>query len=285
MPVAHYENFPVASVLLPRRLRQPVEAIYWFARSADDLADEGEHPAAWRLAALDSYRRQLDAIEAGLPSADPAWQRLGVTITQHKLPLNLFRDLLDAFAQDVVQSRYADFADVENYCRRSANPVGRLLLHLFRRTDETDLRDSDAICTSLQLLNFCQDVALDWQKDRIYFPLDEINALEVTEAHIAQGIVDAPWRRLFMLQLDRALASLHAGRGLPARLPGRIGLELRAIVAAGEQIGKRLHATGGDVFRRRPVLSRADWLIILLRAFQLLPAHRATHPACPATTP
>jgi squalene synthase HpnC len=285
MPVAHYENFPVASMLLPPRLRRPVEAIYWFARGADDLADEGEHPAAWRLAALDGYRQHLAAIEAGKPGADPAWQRLGAVIAQYQLPLDLFRDLLDAFTQDVVQSRYADFADVENYCRRSANPVGRLLLHLFGQANEPNLRDSDAICTSLQLLNFCQDVRLDWQKDRIYFPLDEMKALDVTEAHIAQGIVDAPWRRLFMLQLDRALASLHAGRGLPGRLPGRIGLELRAIVAAGERIGMRLHATGGDVFRRRPVLSRADWLVILLRAFQLLPARRAAHSAFSARTP
>ena len=285
MPVAHYENFPVASRLLPPRLRQPVEAIYWFARSADDLADEGDHPAAWRLAALDGYRRHLAAIEAGQPGADPAWQRLAAAIAQHALPLNLFRDLLDAFTQDVVQSRYADFADLQNYCRRSANPVGRLLLHLFGQAIEPNLRDSDAICTGLQLLNFCQDVRLDWQKDRIYFPLDEMRALAVTEAHFAHGVVDAPWRRLFELQLDRALASLQAGRGLPARLPGRIGLELRAIVMAGERIGMRLYATGGDVFRRRPVLSRADWLVILLRTFQLLPAPRAAHSAYPATTP
>jgi phytoene synthase len=285
MRIAHYENFPVASVLLPRRLRRPVEAIYWFARSADDLADEGEYSAAWRLAALDGYRRQLDAIEAGAAGADPAWQRLGAVIAQYQLPLPLFRDLLDAFAQDVVQSRYADFAGVENYCRRSANPVGRLLLHLFGRATEPNLRDSDAICTSLQLLNFCQDVGPDWQKNRIYFPLDEMKALAVTEAHFAQGIVDAPWRRLFMLQLDRALASLHAGRGLPGRLPGRIGLEVRAIVAAGEQIGMRLQATGGDVFRHRPVLSRRDWPVILLRALQLLPTAQAARSAHSATAP
>jgi squalene synthase HpnC len=285
MPAAHYENFPVASALLPGRLRPAVRDIYWFARSADDLADEGRHPASWRLAALDDYRRRLDAVEAGNPGADPGWRRLAATIVQHELPLGLFRDLLDAFTQDVVQSRYADFADVEKYCRRSANPVGRLLLHLFGRADAPNLRDSDAICTGLQLLNFCQDVALDSQKDRIYIPLDEMSAHGVTEAQIAYGIVDAPWRHLFMLQLDRALASLHAGAGLPARLPGRIGLELRAIVAAGERIGSRLCATGGDVFRRRPVLSRFDWLVVLLRALQLLPGSRRSHSAYPAPTP
>jgi squalene synthase HpnC len=211
---------------------------------SDDLADEGEHSAAWRLAALDGYRRQLDRIEAGAAGADPAWQRLAAVIARQQLPLSPFRDLLDAFAQDVVQSRYADFADLENYCRRSANPVGRLLLHLFGRAIEPDLRDADAICTSLQLLNFCQDAGLDWQKGRIYFPLDEMQAMGVTEAHFAEGIVDAPWRRLFTLQLERALASLRAGSGLPGRLPGRAGLELRAVVAAGERIGMRLRATG-----------------------------------------
>lgn len=282
MPVAHYENFPVASLLLPRQLRRPVEAIYWFARSADDLADEGDHPAAWRLAALDAYRRQLDAIEAGLPAADPAWQRLAAAIALHQLPVRLLRDLLDAFAQDVVQTRYASFAELEQYCRRSANPVGRLLLQLFGHATEPNLRDSDAICTSLQLLNFCQDVALDWRKDRIYFPRDELLAAGVTEAQIAQGIVDDRWRGLFGQQLDRALQMLRAGSGLPGRLPGRMGLELRAIVAGGERIGVRLAATGGDVFRRRPVLSRFDWLLVMLRAFQVLPAPRGARAALPA---
>lgn len=284
MPVTHYENFPVASVLLPRHLRRPIEAIYWFARSADDLADEGDHSPAWRLAAIDAYRRELDAIAASRPVADAHWERLREVIVVHRLPLALFRDLLDAFAQDVVQPRYADFAHLADYCRRSANPVGRLLLHLFGHTGESDLRDSDNICTSLQLLNFCQDAALDWHKDRIYFPQDEMRACGVTEEHFAHGQVDAPWRRLFTLQLERALASLRAGSGLAYRLPGRSGLELRAIVAAGERIGARLRASGGDVFRRRPLFTRADWALILLRAFRVLPAARAAAAVAPAAS-
>ena len=284
MPVAHYENFPVASVLLPRHLRLPVAAIYWFARSADDLADEGQHPASWRLDSLDRYRQQLARIEAGQPGADPDWKRLAAAIAKYRLPMSLFRDLLDAFAQDVVQSRYSDFDHVENYCRRSANPVGRLLLHIFGQAVEPNLRESDAICTSLQLLNFCQDVGSDWKKDRVYFPLDEMQALGVTESHIARGIVDVPWRRLFTLQLDRALTFLYAGSALPGRLPGRSGLELRAIVAAAERIGTSLRATEGDVFTRRPVLTRLDWVVILLRAFRLLPAPHPAHVAIPATT-
>ena len=286
MPVTHYENFPVASVLLPHYLRQPIAAIYWFARSADDLADEGDHPATWRLAALDGYGRELDAIAAGVPGAsvDLQWQRLRNVIAEHRLPLGLFRDLLNAFAQDVVQTRYSDFAELERYCRRSANPVGRLLLHLFGQTSERDLRDSDAICTSLQLLNFCQDAAIDWQKDRIYFPQDEMRACGVTEAHFAHGMADIHWQRLFMLQLDRALASLRTGSGLAQRLPGRSGLELRAIVAGGERIGARLRASGGDVFRRRPLLTRGDWVLIMLRALRVWPAARATVRGAPAAS-
>ncbi|MEO8137045.1 MAG: squalene synthase HpnC, partial [Betaproteobacteria bacterium] len=225
MPVAHYENFPVASVLLPRRLRLPVESIYWFARSADDIADEGDHPADWRLAALDEYRQRLDRIGTGAGSDGPHWGRLAAAIADHELPLGLFHDLLDAFAQDVRQTRYATFADVEAYCRRSANPVGRLLLHLFGAIDARSLRESDAICTSLQLLNFCQDVAVDWKKDRIYFPLDEMAVHNVGERHFALGLVDSAWQRLFDQQLQRALMSLRSGNRLPDRLHGRCALE------------------------------------------------------------
>lgn len=285
MPVAHYENFPVASILLPRHLRRPVESIYWFARSADDLADEGEHSSDWRLSSLDDYRQRLDSIANGGRPHGPGWQRLATDIADHGLPFELFHDLLDAFSQDVRQSRYSSFPDLEAYCRRSANPVGRLLLHLFGTTDAKSFRESDAICTSLQLLNFCQDVAIDWTKDRIYIPLDEMAAHGVSERHIAGGIVDTAWRRLFEHQLQRAVQSLRAGNRLPDALRGRCALELRAIIAGGERIGQRLAATGGDVFRQRPVLRRRDWLIVLLQAFRLLPAAPATSRPVSATTP
>ena len=280
MPVDHYENFPVASVLAPRRLRGAIEAIYWFARSADDLADEGNDPPAVRLAALDGYRTQLLAIECGEAGADPHWRRLASAIAVHRLPLQPFRDLLDAFAQDVVQARYADFPELDEYCRRSANPVGRLMLHLFEAADDRNLRDSDAICTSLQLLNFCQDVQIDRDKGRIYIPADEMAAAGVDAAQIGQGIVDERWRHLFIQQLDRALALMDRGRPLALRLPGCIGLELKAIVAGGDRIGARLRATGGDVFRQRPMLSRSDWLIIGWRT--LWPARSATRPVLSA---
>ena len=266
MPVDHYENFPVASVLVPKAFRGPIEAIYWFARSADDIADEGDDPPSARLAVLDAYRGQLDAIERGAVVDGAEWTRLAGTIRAHGLPLQPFRDLLDAFAQDVVKTRYASFAEVESYCRRSANPVGRLLLRLFRADDERNLRESDAICTALQLINFCQDVAIDLRKDRVYIPLDELEEAGVTIDAIGRGVVDACWQRLFVQQLDRALALLERGKPLGSRLSGRFALELRAIVAGGERIGARLRATDGDVFRQRPTLKRSDWLTIGWRA-------------------
>src|SRR5512139_1857095 len=176
MPVGHYENFPVASWLLPAPLRRPVSVIYRFARSADDFADEGEAPGPDRLARLDAYRSELRRIEAGESPATALFRDLREIIAAHDLPLEPFYDLLDAFSQDVTKSRYADFAEVMDYCRRSANPVGRLLLHLFGRTTPTDLEQSDLVCSALQLVNFWQDVPIDYAKGRIYLPQDEMRA-------------------------------------------------------------------------------------------------------------
>ena len=160
MPVEHYENFPVASFLLPARLREPVEAIYAFARSADDIADEGNELARVRLERLDAYRRHLRSAERKRPIDDPAlapmFDRLGRNIRRHKLPVGLFRDLLDAFSQDIKKTRYADFAELADYCRRSANPVGRLMLRLYKADTPANLELSDKICTALQLINFWQ---------------------------------------------------------------------------------------------------------------------------------
>lgn len=164
MSVDHYENFPVASLLVPPHLRRPIAVIYHFARSADDLADEGTDPPAARLAALAAYRAELERIAAGTLPQLPLFADLAQVIRDHKLPLQLFHDLLDAFAQDVVKTRYANYTELLDYCRRSANPVGRLVLHLFGRTESARLQESDAICTALQLINFWQDVAIDWKK-------------------------------------------------------------------------------------------------------------------------
>lgn len=267
MAVGHYENFPVASLLLPAPLRQPVEAIYRFARSADDLADEGSDPPDIRLARLNGYRNQLARIEAGQPVDEPLFREVEKTIKDHALPLAPFRDLLDAFSQDVTKKRYASFAEVLDYCRRSANPVGRLLLHLFKRTTDSELRRSDAICTALQLVNFWQDVDLDYRKDqRVYLPQDEMAHHGVTEWHLRDRRCDSAWRSLMKLQVDRARSLMLSGAPLGRALPGRIGLEIRATIQGGLRILEKIETVDYDVFMRRPVLRPLDWPRLLLHA-------------------
>jgi phytoene synthase len=264
--VGHYENFPVASALLPPRLRRPVAVIYRFARSADDFADEGELPDAARLASLDGYRLELDQIASGRTPHTPLFHEVARIVREHALPLELFRDLLDAFAQDVTQKRYADFAAVLDYCRRSANPVGRLLLHLFGRADPQSLEQSDAICSALQLVNFWQDIALDWAKGRVYLPQDEMRRYGVSEAQIAERRCDDAWRALLGFQSSRTRSMLESGAPLGRALPGRTGLEIRATVQGGLRILEKLEAAGCDMFRQRPVLKWWDWPLLLWRA-------------------
>ena len=262
----HYENFPVASVLLPSRLRRPVRLIYAFARAADDFADEGDFPASVRLANLAGFGLQLDLIERGATPASPLFVELAGIIAEFQLPLGLFRDLLSAFSQDVVKTRYANFGEVMAYCRRSANPVGRLLLHLYRATDARNLAWSDNICSSLQLINFWQDVEVDYRKNRIYLPADEMAEYAVTESQIANRDAGGNWRELMLFQVDRARRMLLAGAPLGRNLHGRIGLELRMIVMGGNRILEKLQACGGDVFRDRPALRSSDWLLMLYRS-------------------
>lgn len=270
MPVDHYENFPVASLLLPPRLREPVEAIYAFARGADDVADEGDAPAVARLARLHDYRQALEACARGEAVCDPElaamFARLGRAIAAHALPLQPFRDLLDAFSQDVGKTRYRDFAELRDYCRRSADPVGRLLLHLYEAATPDNLRRSDAICSSLQLINFCQDVAIDWHKQRIYLPQDDMARFSITEDDIASGRCDRRWRALMTFEVQRARSMMVDGAPLALALPGRIGWELRLIVLGGLRILERIEAAGHDVFRHRPVLARRDWPLLGWRA-------------------
>ena len=266
MAVNHYENFPVASVLLPARLRRPVELIYAFARQADDFADEGDWPASVRLANLVGFGEQLGLIESGATPPSPLFVDLANIIQEFALPIDLFRDLLSAFSQDVVKTRYADFGEVVDYCRRSANPVGRLMLHLYRATDPRSLAWSDNICSSLQLINFWQDVEIDYGKNRIYLPADEMAEYAVTESQIANRNAGRNWRDLMLFQIDRTQRMLQAGAPLGRTLTGRIRLELRMIVMGGNRILEKLQAGGGDVFRNRPVLGPFDWVLMLYRS-------------------
>lgn len=271
MAVGHYENFPVASALVPSRLRPAVIAIYWFARTADDFADEGEIAPAERLARLDAYRRGLDQIAAGDPVPDPVLAQLASALREHRLPLRPFHDLLDAFSQDVVKHRYASFDELLAYCRRSANPIGTLMLHLVGAATPRNLALSDSICSGLQLANFWQDIALDWRKGRVYLPQDAMRRFGVGETHIAEQRADAAWRQLLAFEVARARAMLVSGAPLARSVGGRFGFELRLVVEGGLRILKRIDRRGGDVFRHRPVLRGADWIAMLWRACARFP--------------
>jgi phytoene synthase len=278
MAVDHYENFPVASVLLPAPLREPVAAIYDFARSADDFADEGELSPQQRRALLAAYQAELDAIESGEPTRHPLFLRLRPVIARYSLPLQLFRDLLDAFTQDVNKDRYCDFVELTDYCRRSADPVGRLLLHLFGYATAENLSRSDAICSALQLINHWQDVGIDAAKGmngRIYLPQDDMARFGVGDGDIFRRVVSADFKKLLHFQVDRARALMLSGAPLGWDLPGRIGLEIRAIVAGGLRILDKIEAVDYDVFNRRPILRPLDWPLILWRSLvRPLDTHR-----------
>ncbi len=262
----HYENFPVASILLPDRLRRPIALIYRFAREADDFADEGDAPDATRLAQLGAFTRELQRIERGEAPGIAWFADLALIIREHQLPLAAFHDLLSAFAQDVTQKRYADYAAVLDYCRRSADPIGRLLLVLYGAATPQNLVYSSAICSGLQLINFWQDVAIDWQKNRVYFPQDEMQRYGITETQIAGGDANEAWQRFMTFQINRTRELLYSGRPLGRILKGRIGLEMRTIIAGGDRILSKIAAVNGDVFRHRPVLTKSDWVLMLAKS-------------------
>jgi squalene synthase HpnC len=267
--VGHYENFPVASRLVPARLRSAVVAVYRFARGADDIADEGDAPPAVRLAELAAWHARLDAIAAGTTPPQPPFPALAAAIRAHALPLAPFHALLEAFEQDVTVQRYATFGALADYARRSANPVGRLMLHLYGAATPANVAASDAVCTGLQLANFWQDVAVDHAKGRIYVPGEDLARFGVTEAAIAAGRCDAAWRALMAFEVERTGALLRAGRALPRALPPRLGLEIAGVIEGGLRILERIEAAGFDVFAHRPRLRAGDWLRVGARAATL----------------
>ncbi len=269
MTIDHYENFPVASVLMPARLRRPVELIYRFARTADDFADEGDLPDAERLALLAGYGTELRLIERGSQPKTALFRDLATTIAEHCLPLALFHDLLSAFAQDVTTKRYADLPAVLDYCRRSANPVGRLLLVLYGADTPQNNAWSDKICSALQIINFMQDIAIDYANGRVYMPQDDLARFHVGESQIAAQEVNGAWRAFMAFEVTRTRRLLLDGAPLGRVLRGRIGLEMRMIIAGGERILHKIESTGYDVFRRRPVLRSVDWVLMFARTFSL----------------
>lgn len=265
---SHYENFPVGSVLIPKRLRKHFYSIYAFARIADDFADEGygqgysEHE---RLELLDEWRRMLTESLAGR-ARHPVFVALARTASEFDLPAALFEDLLSAFAQDVTVRRYESFDQLLDYCRRSANPIGRLVLLLFGYRDEQRHEWSDDICTALQLANHWQDVAVDLDKDRIYLPQEDLSrfAFSVDEL-IRRGASDS-FKRLMKFEVERARAMFARGKPLCTSVSGRLGLELRSVWLGGMIILDRIERNGYDVFASRPVITSTDKLKILLVA-------------------
>ena len=273
MSIEHYENFPVASWLCPPALRPAIMAIYAFARTADDLADEGDASAAQRLRDLADYRADLRAVAAGR-APSPRWAArvfapLARAIAEHRLPLPLLEDLLDAFEQDLVKTDYATRAELLDYCRRSANPVGRLLLHLYGIDDADALRQSDAICSALQLINFWQDFTVDGPRGRIYAPLEDRRRHGV-EGQDLLSLRDSPAARALIADLcGWARALMADGAPLVHRIPGRAGWELRLVVQGGLRILDRLQAMRFAALLRRPTVGAADAPLLLWRALTM----------------
>lgn len=274
-PVDHYENFPVASWLCPPALRAPIAAIYHFARTADDLADEGDSPAEQRLAQLQQMRDGLQRCTLATPYPleapwAPVLRPLQSAIAQHQLPVGLLDDLLDAFMQDVRHTalgrRYADEAELLDYCRRSANPVGRLLLHLYGVHGAQALAESDSICSALQLINFWQDLSRDIPRQRYYLPLDLCARFGYDDAAMKAAKLTPVAIELVATLAGTARATMHIGIPLVHRIAGRAGWELRLVVQGGLRILDKMDAQGHTTLTHRPVLHWWDYGVMLWRA-------------------
>ena len=285
-PSEHYENFPVASWLCPRPLRPPIAAIYWFARTADDLADEGDAPPARRLADLAAYRADLRSVAQGLPHTGrwpQVFDSLGPMIEAFRLPVALLEALLDAFAQDVAYTshglRYQSDSELLDYCSRSANPVGRLLLHLYGVDDPLALARSDQICTALQLINFWQDIRTDVARARWYPSTEQMARFGVRDADLQTNTDNPAASRMVAAYTDEAVAMMHLGAPLALGLPGRAGWELRLVVQGGLRIAEKIQAMNHATWRRRPTLGKGDIPLLVWRAWRMSAVPHLPHPA------
>ena len=266
----HYENFPVASRLLPRATRPHIAAVYAFARIADDFADEGTRTASARLALLDDWRDRLRGAVTGETADDHSdaaaiFIAVGDTIRRCELDPQLFEDLLSAFRQDVHTGRYETWDELLDYCRRSANPVGRLVLRISGYREDRLDHWSDAICTGLQLVNFWQDLGRDFQKGRLYVPIEIVNRAGADVSDLQRRQLSTQWESALTDAADRTRAFFREGRPLPDAVRGRLSLELRATWLGGLRVLDRLVATRFDVFKSRPALGWTDAMLIGVR--------------------
>jgi squalene synthase HpnC len=263
----HYENFPVASLLLPRALRGFVAAVYAFARTADDFADEGTLPVEERLRLLDDWEEKLQACYNG-DVDHPVFAALRATVRATGLPQEPLRALLRAFRMDVTRARYATFDELLGYCTDSANPVGRLVLHIFGASTAETIPLSDHICTALQLANLWQDVALDYAGGRMYIPLEDFRRFGYTEEDLARGLPDDRFRALLRFQVERTRRLFTAGAPLIGCTRGRLRMELAATLRGGRAILEGIEREGYDTLSRRPVLRRTDTMLMVWEALK-----------------
>jgi hydroxysqualene synthase len=274
--VDHYENFPVASWLCPPALRPTVKALYWFARTADDLADEGDAPASQRLAQLSDYRQALELAVADRPDPQQRWPEVFLPLRQavrgHGLDARWLHDLLSAFEQDVHNPLYADRAQLLDYCSRSANPVGRLLLQLYGVDDARALQESDAVCTALQLINFWQDIGRDLARGRCYVPRSDAARHGVDLAALRPGSDSDATRALLGELCQWSEDVMRSGAGLVHQLPGRAGWELRLVVQGGLRVLERIRRMHHATLVHRPTLSAWDAPLLMLRAVTMRPS-------------
>ena len=267
--IDHYENFPVGSMLLPSKLRKPIRQIYHFARFADDIADEGSSDATHRFKLLSDFKNNFHQhVKDSNLNNNQAFRDLAITISTHQLPLKLFDDLLSAFEQDIFKNRYENFEELLHYCKKSANPIGQLLLHLTSNDTKENLILSNKVCSSLQIINFLQDIHLDYaNNNRIYMPQQELRAFGVSERNIGNRTINNKWKNFIFFQIKRAKELLDEGSQLCSNVEGRFGLELKVIVTAGDFVLSRLSEVQGDIFNRRPTIRPIDWPKIMLKAW------------------
>lgn len=261
----HYENFPVVSFIIPKHLQNDVAIIYWFARTADNIADEGDMTETERLNLLAEFEKAFRDALAGEIDCEFS-HALSVTIRNRNLTVSHFTDLLSAFRQDVTKNRYYDFDEILDYCIRSANPVGRLLLELFNIRDEKAFYFSDKICTALQLTNFYQDTYRDYQKGRIYYPLNELEEYEISEKMFEKRKINDNFRALVKYNVDRAASLFFDGKNLFSYLNGRLKYEIKWTVAGGEEILNKIRKNNYNVLYNRPSLTKKDFIRILLKS-------------------
>jgi squalene synthase HpnC len=261
----HYENFTVASLLLPKRLRPDFYHIYAYCRTADDLADESASPEE-ATQKLDAWESELEACYAG-QARHPVFTALAETIRRYDIPITPFRDLISAFRQDQSVTRYANHDDVLDYCRRSANPVGRLVLHLARCLDEESLRLSDSVCTGLQLANFCQDVPNDFMRERIYLPRESLERFGYSEEMLASRTHNAAFRQLLGYEVERARRYLESGRPLVGRVPRDLRVDVALFIEGGLAILNEIGRRDYNVWASRPKVSKWRQLALLAKCY------------------